>query len=132
MLSHAEAEELTNLIRDGWNQTAASVEYVALLMREAIQRQAWKVLGRDSVAEWAQDYFGEALLRMDRAMRGEMILELTAAHVSTREIRQPSAKASPPLAADNGKHVSQVTHLTLTTRRAATTSTTPDQSRVKT
>ncbi|HEY9468721.1 MAG TPA: hypothetical protein VIQ76_03800 [Propionibacteriaceae bacterium] len=86
MLSYAEAEELTNQIRDGWNQAAASVEYLAPVMREAIQRQAWKVLGRDSVAEWAQEYFGEALLRMDRAMRGEMILELTAAHVSTREI----------------------------------------------
>ena len=52
-MSHGEAEDLTIKIGVGLDRAAEDAEYVAPLIRKAIDCEAWRVLGYKSVSDWS-------------------------------------------------------------------------------
>lgn len=85
-LSHSEAERLTMRISLKLDSLADAYMGVMPLIREAIERQAFAVLGYRSVGEYVSDRFGGALSKLAVEMRREVVRELTDAGMSTRAI----------------------------------------------
>ncbi len=85
-LSAEEAERLTMRISLKLDAMADAYAGVMPLIREAIERGAYSVLGYRSVGEYVSDRFGGALSKLGVDMRREVVRELTAAGMSTRAI----------------------------------------------
>ena len=56
------------------------------LIREAIGRQAWSVLGYSGVSEYVSECFGDALSQLSTGVRREVVSELAASGMSSRAI----------------------------------------------
>ena len=85
-IARAEAERLTTRIRLRLDTIADNYVAVMPLIREAIERGAWSVLGYSGVSEYVSSCFGDALTHLGVEVRREVVRELTAAGMSTRAI----------------------------------------------
>jgi hypothetical protein len=85
-LSRDESERITHRIAAKLDTLAETYTTVMPLIREAITRRAWSALGYRSPGEYASTQFGDALAKLDPAMRREVVRELTDAGLSTRAI----------------------------------------------
>lgn len=85
-LTRDEAERLS--IRIGARLDTIADNYTAVMpmIREAITRNAHEALGYRSAGEFAAERFGDALSKLDPAMRREVVKELTDAGLSSRAI----------------------------------------------
>lgn len=85
-LDRTEAERLTTRIRLRLDTIADNYVAVMPLIREAIERQAWQVLGYSGVSEYVSECFGDALSQLSTGVRREVVSELAASGMSTRAI----------------------------------------------
>lgn len=85
-LTEQEAERLTTRIALKLDAMADTYAGVMPMIREAIDREAWRALGYRSVGEYVSDRFGGVLGKLGIEIRREVVKELTAAGMSTRAI----------------------------------------------
>lgn len=86
IMDRDEAERITTRIALKINSLADTYEAVMPMIREAIAREAHEALGYPSVGAYVSERFGDALSRLGVEMRREVVRELTAAQMSTRDI----------------------------------------------
>lgn len=109
-LERAEAERLTTRIRLRLDTIADNYVAVMPLIREAIERQAWSVLGYCGVSEYVSECFGDALSQLSTGVRREVVSELAASGMSTRAIAPVVGVSKSQVATDI--QVSSAGHLT--------------------
>lgn len=85
-LTEAEAERLTTRIALKLDAMADTYVGVMPMIREAIDREAFRALGYRSVGEYVADRFGGSLGKLGMEIRREVVRELTDAGMSTRAI----------------------------------------------
>jgi len=85
-LSRADAERLTVRIDLKLGTLADAYESVMPLIRQAIDGRAHEALGYPSIGAYAADRFGDKLTRLGVDIRRDVVKELTAAGMSTRDI----------------------------------------------
>lgn len=85
-LTPERAERLTMRISLKLDTMADAYQGVMPLIREAVEGEAWRVLGFNGVSSWAEERFSGALTRLGIDTRREVVRELTAAGMSTRAI----------------------------------------------
>ena len=85
-LTRNEAERLSIRISARLDTMADNYVAVMPMIREALTRQAHVALGYRSPGDYARERFGDALSKLDPAMRREVVQELTEAGMSTRAI----------------------------------------------
>lgn len=85
-LDRADAERLTTRIRLRLDAIADNYVAVMPMIREAIERRAWSVLGYSGVSQYVSECFGDALAHLGVEVRRSVVHELTAAGMSTRAI----------------------------------------------
>lgn len=85
-IDRVEAERLTTRIRLRLDTIADNYVAVMPLIREAIDRQAWSVLGYSGVSEYVSECFGDALAQLPPNVRREVVAELAASGMSSRAI----------------------------------------------
>jgi hypothetical protein len=85
-LSLSEAERISNRISLRLETIADNYEAVVPMIREAIERRAWEILGYRSPGEYAADRFGGAMSRLGVEFRQAVVRELSELGMSTRAI----------------------------------------------
>lgn len=85
-LTRVEAERLTARIADKLDGIADNLEQVLLLIGEALTRNAWEALDYASPTAYVSERFTGALTRLPREIRQPVVLQLSAAGMSTRAI----------------------------------------------
>lgn len=85
-MTRVEAERITSRIADKLDSIADNLEQVLPLIGEALTRKAWEALEYDSPTDYVSDRFATALTRLPRDIRKPIVMELSAAGMSTRAI----------------------------------------------
>jgi|GEM_PF-4091830 len=85
-MSRVEAERITSRIADKLDTIADNLEQVLPLIGEALTREAWKVLGYSSPTAYVSERFAGALTRLPVEVRRPVVVQLSAAGMSTRAI----------------------------------------------
>lgn len=85
-MPEADAERITLRISLKLDTMADAYQGVLPLIRDAIEREAWRALGYNGVSAWAEARFSGALTRLGMDGRRELVRELTATGMSTRAI----------------------------------------------
>lgn len=85
-MTPAEAKRITTKIELKLGTIADNIEGVMPLIREALDREAWRALDYASAGAYVKDRFGGTLDRIDAATRQDIVRELAAAGLSTRAI----------------------------------------------
>ena len=123
-LSQPEAERLTQRIALKLDAMADTYAGVMPLIREAIERQAYRALGYASVGAYISERFGDSLAKLGMDMRRVVVHELTEAGMSSRAIA-PVVGVSDRQIRRDMQQVGHVSHLPQTP--AATAGAAPAQ-----
>lgn len=115
-ITQEEAERLSSRIGLRLEAMADSWTGALPLIREAIEREAFRPLGYASHGAYVSDRFGDALSKLGVDMRREVVKELTEAGLSIRAIA-PIVGISKSQVAVDAAEVSRTGHLAEVTER---------------
>lgn len=85
-IGEADAQRLTERIRNRMRQLQESIDRLGCLIAEAYNNRVWLALGYDTWDDYVAAEFGVAQVRLERDQRQELVVSLRSAGMSTRAI----------------------------------------------